>query len=216
MMRGPEISPLGGDPVRRACPRPAARVVDSHAGGNNEDALMVGRASLGCSCRSPVGPGALISDSFTWGSEATPVLLRLCSLIALRASLYRPPPQAVRATSALSTGGMSSSARAPQDEGCTPVPAAVCRALRGAAHQSLHGFADGSSGCQGAGSFPALFVWLCLHPPCCSAQRSVASAPSSCWHVSGFRQGAGDNGIDRVPPRTGDRSCLLPGFLPKP
>ena len=172
-------------------------------------------ASLGCSCRSPMGPGALMGDSLTCGSEAIPVLVRPCSLIALRASLYRPPPQAVRATSALSTGGMSSSARAPQDEGCTPVPAAVCRALRGAAHQSLHGFADGSSDCHGAGSFPALFVCLWLRPSCCSAKRSVASASSSYWHVSGFRQGAGNNGIDRVPPRTGDRSCLLPGFLPQ-
>ena len=32
----------------------------------------------------------------------------------------------------------------------------------GASHQSLHGFADGSSHCQGARSFPALFVCLWL------------------------------------------------------
>ena len=41
---------------------------------------------------------------------------------------------------------------------CTPVPAAVRRALRGATDQSLRGSADGTSGCQGARSFPALFV----------------------------------------------------------
>ena len=29
-----------------------------------------------CSCRSPVGPGALIGESWTWGNEAMPVLLR--------------------------------------------------------------------------------------------------------------------------------------------
>ena len=40
-----------------------------------------------CSCLSPVGPGALIGDSVTYGSEAMPVLIRPCSLIALHASL---------------------------------------------------------------------------------------------------------------------------------
>ena len=40
-----------------------------------------------------------MGDSLTWNSEAIPVLLRPCSLIALRASLYRPPPQAVCAAS---------------------------------------------------------------------------------------------------------------------
>ena len=44
-----------------------------------------------------------------------------------------------------------------------PVFATVSRALRGAAHQSVHGLADGASGCQGAGSPPALFVCLQLH-----------------------------------------------------
>ena len=44
-----------------------------------------------------------------------------------------------------------------------------CRAR----HQdtSRHGFADGSSGCQGRSS-PALFVCLWLNPPCRSAKRS--------------------------------------------
>ena len=46
-----------------------------------------GDNGIQCSCRSPVGPGALIGDSLTWGNEAIPVLLRPCSLIALRASL---------------------------------------------------------------------------------------------------------------------------------
>ena len=72
---------------------------------------------------------------------------------------------------ALRTGGMSSNAQAPWDESCSPVSATVSRALRGAAHQKIHGFADGSSGCQGARSLPALFVSLWLHPSCCSAKR---------------------------------------------
>ena len=37
--------------------------------------------------------------------------------------------------------------RAPWDESCSPVPATTSRALRGAAHQSLHGIADGSWDC---------------------------------------------------------------------
>ena len=73
---------------------------------------------------------------------------------------------------ALRTGGMSSNARAPWDESCNPVSAAVCRAMRGAANKSLHGFADGPSGCQGARSFPALFACLWPHLVCCPAKRS--------------------------------------------
>ena len=40
-----------------------------------------------CSCRSPGGPGAPTCASLTCGSNAIPVLLRPCSLIALRAAL---------------------------------------------------------------------------------------------------------------------------------
>ena len=47
----------------------------------------------------------------------------------------------------------------------------VSRTLRSAAHESLHGFADGSSGCEGTGSLPALFVCMWLRLPCCSANR---------------------------------------------
>ena len=79
-------------------------------------------------------------------------------------------PGASRRVSPLHTGGMSSNARASRDEDCTPVPATVRGSLRCAADQSLHGFADGSSGCQGTGSLPALFVRLWLHPSCCSAK----------------------------------------------
>ena len=43
--------------------------------------------------------------------------------------------------------------------------------LRSTADQSLHGFADGASGCQGTGSPSTQFVRLRLRPPCCSAQR---------------------------------------------
>ena len=143
------------------------------------------------------------------GSDAIPVLRRPCSLIALRPSNPR--------LGALRTGGMSSSGRA-------------------AAHQSLHGFADGSSGCQGAGSFPALSVCLWLHPPCCSAKRSrvlltqdlpnqiadllrLPHSKSSFQFrvsVSAFGTRAGDNDSDKAEPRPGDRSWLHRGFLPKP
>ena len=113
-----------------------------------------------CSCRSPVGPGALISDSLTCGSEAIPVLFRPCSLIALGAALYR--------------SGMRPDARTPRDQGCGPVCAALGGALRSTTHESLHGFADGSWGSQGTGSFPALLMCLFLHPSCCSARRPRA------------------------------------------
>ena len=51
-----------------------------------------------CSCRSPVGSGT----SSTRGSDAMPVLFLPCSLIALRAALYLPPPQAILAALTLS------------------------------------------------------------------------------------------------------------------
>ena len=107
-----------------------------------------------CSCHSPTGPGALIGDSLTCGSEAMPVLFS--ALLPHRA---------------LRTGEMSSNARASRDESSSPVSATVSRALRGPAHQSLRGFADGSSGCQSSRSLPAVFVCLLLHPSCRSAKR---------------------------------------------
>ena len=97
-----------------------------------------------CSRRSPAGPGELNGDSLTWGSEAilAPSSRSAPVCIAL-------PPGKSGHLGAVRTGGMSSDARTPRDEGCSPVPAAVRRALRGATDQSLHGFAGGSSGCQG-------------------------------------------------------------------
>ena len=79
-----------------------------------------------CSCRSPVGPGALIGDSLTWGNEAIPVLLP--TLLPHRAPRQFVSPSAPGDSGrlgALRTGGMSSNARTPRNEGCGPVPAAV-------------------------------------------------------------------------------------------
>ena len=121
-----------------------------------------------CSCRSPVGPGALVGNSLTCVSEAIPVMVRPCTLIAGRASLYRPPPQAIWAASAHSAL-----------VGCVLMPelrgmrAAVPRS---AAHQSRHGFADGSSGCQGAGSrFPR-----CSSVCDCTLLAVLRSGPEFC------------------------------------
>ena len=50
-----------------------------------------------CSCRSPVGPSELMGASLTCGSDAMPVLLRPCSLIASCAALYLPFPHVTRA-----------------------------------------------------------------------------------------------------------------------
>ena len=53
-----------------------------------------------CSCRSPVSPGPLMGANLTCGSDAIPVMLRPCYLIAVRAALYLPPPQAIHAAAA--------------------------------------------------------------------------------------------------------------------
>ena len=81
------------------------------------------RTASRCSCRSPVGPGALIGASLTCGSDAIPVLLRSCSLIPPRAALY---PCNTRSLSALRTGGVSTEAKAPWDRGCGPNLSAFC------------------------------------------------------------------------------------------
>ena len=48
---------------------------------------------------------------------------------------------------ALRTGGMTSNARAPWDESCSPVPATISRC---STDESFQSFDDGSSNCQGA------------------------------------------------------------------
>ena len=53
--------------------------------------------SLSSTSAGDVGPGALMGVSRTCGSDAMPVLLRPCSLIAPRAALYLPPLHATRA-----------------------------------------------------------------------------------------------------------------------
>ena len=67
--------------------------------------------------------------------------------------------------------GMSSRGRAPRDQGCCSVLPTVGRALRFSTHESLHGFADGSCGCQGASSPSTLFVRLWLHDSFSPAKR---------------------------------------------
>ena len=75
-------------------------------------AMMASR----CSCRAP---GALMVANLTWESDAIPVLLRPCSLTALRADLHLPPPQASRLSrlSSLRVRGMCTLARAPGNNG---------------------------------------------------------------------------------------------------
>ena len=80
-----------------------------------------------CSCRSPVGPNALIGDSLTWGNEGMPVLLQPCT--PNRAPCHFVPstaPSNSRRLGVLRTGGTSSNAQAPRNERCGPIPAAVC------------------------------------------------------------------------------------------
>ena len=118
----------------------------------------------------------------------------------------------------LRTGGMNSNARA------RPVPAAVCRALRGAAHQSPHGFAEGSSGCQGTCSFPAMFIRLWLHDltnQIADLSRLPQLEPLfqlgvPCRHLQGSQPGASDSSCGKAGPKKGDCLWLLQDFLPKP
>ena len=49
--------------------------------------------------KQPTRPGASMGDNLTCGGEALPVLVRPSSLIALCASFYLPPLQAIRAAS---------------------------------------------------------------------------------------------------------------------
>ena len=94
-----------------------------------------------CSCRSPVGPKTLMGASLTCGIDATPVLLRPCSLIAPRAALYLPPLQSIRAASALSAVvGVSASARL---RGSRAVAQFFQQSaeLRRSTHESFPGFA---------------------------------------------------------------------------
>ena len=115
-----------------------------------------------CSCRSPAGPGALTGDSFDVEQRSdTCFASTLLPHRAPRPFVSPSSPGGSRRLGALRTGGMSSNA------------------LRGATDQSLHGFADGSSGCQGTGSLPALFVCLWLHPSCRSARRPRALLPKT-------------------------------------
>ena len=60
-----------------------------------------------CSCRSPVGPGALMDASLTCGSDTVPVLLWPCSLMAPTAALHLPLHAALAASAHSNAGGMS-------------------------------------------------------------------------------------------------------------
>ena len=86
-----------------------------------------------CSCRSPVGAGSTHRRQFdVWQRSDT------CFVLALLPHRAPCPCTFLHAKqSALPRRTPSSNARAPWDESCSPVSAAVCRALRGAADQFL-------------------------------------------------------------------------------
>ena len=104
-------------------------------------------------------------------------MLQTCSLIALRAALYLPPPQAARDASAHSAEvGVCSRAQAPRNQGSSPVLSTFYRALRCSTHESFHVFADRSPGRQGEGSLSALFISFvaALFVFLCGADLTVA------------------------------------------
>ena len=69
----------------------------------------------------------------------------------------------------LCTGGTSPVARAPRDQDCVQFfrQSAEC-----STHESFHGFADGSPGCQSTSSVPTLFIRLRQHVPFSPAKRT--------------------------------------------
>ena len=130
----------------------------------------------------PVGPGCTHRRQFDVRERRDTCFA--AALLPHRAPCRFVPstPSHLRRRGTLCIGEMSSRARTPRDEGCSPVPAVVRRALRGATVQSLHCFADGSPGCQGASSFPALFILLRLHlrsgaECCCPNTLETSSLP---------------------------------------
>ena len=115
------------------------------------------------SCRSPVRPGGAARYLFPCG-------LALSWHLALPCTFHHPKQPALPRHTLHCE--MSSVARAPWNQGCSPVLSTICGTLRCSTHESFHGFADGSSGCQGASSFATLFVRLWLRYSCSPAKRT--------------------------------------------
>ena len=100
------------------------------------------------SCRSPVGTRTLTGEGLTCGSDVIPVLLRPCSLIVLRSCCL----------------GALCATRAPWDEGCGPVPAAV----------------SGTLGCTSLLSPTSPFMALMMDPQAVKAHARFPRCSSVC------------------------------------
>ena len=140
-----------------------------------------------CSCRSPAGPRALIWRQFDVGQRRnTCFASTLLPHRAWRQFLSLPTPGDPGHLGTLRAGGMSSDDRAPLDEGCGPVPAAVrCPLLPFTfpflwrSRVSLFGvschFVHGTCFFGDRASFPTTLAIevLCVFFPRCPCQRSV-------------------------------------------
>ena len=72
-------------------------------------------------------------------------------------------PRCTRCLSSFYFFGMCTSAQASGNQCCCPQRPVFCRARRSSSNQSLEGFADGSSGCEGTRALSPLFFGLRLY-----------------------------------------------------
>ena len=112
-----------------------------------------------CSSCAPVGRRALIGASLTRGAALFPDCAPRCFVPATT-------PSTARCLGTFCIGGMSSKARAPWNQDCSPVLSTIPLSLSQLPPTSP---SDGSPGRQGASLFSTLFVslWLRSGPECC-------------------------------------------------
>ena len=114
------------------CPTPAKEMIASR-----------------CSCGSLVQPGEVMGASLTCGSDAITCFAAPLIPHAPRCFVPTASPSSTRCFGTFRTGGLSSGARAPRNQGSRSVLSTICLSLRSSTHGSIHGFADGSSGRPG-------------------------------------------------------------------
>ena len=111
--------------------------------------------------------------TFTCGRDAIPDVTRPCYLISLSAPLLPPPSLCqVCCVGPFLLSEVRPVAGAPRNERDSPEFPTFRRPACCSTNESLHSFADGSSGCQGTSSLSSLFVCLRLLRTAGSAERA--------------------------------------------
>ena len=123
-----------------------------------------------------VGPGALISASLTCCSDADTcsgaALLPRC---APRCFTPSTTPSSPRRLGTLCSGGMGSAARAPWNQGCSPVFPTTC--IKRRLHRRVLSWVSWILWLSMRGSFPALFVCLRVYCSISLAKRTRVLLP---------------------------------------